>query len=95
MIFTHKIQYVIHGASKQIICNGIQPKSPQIYSHRLFQHLNREGEEAELQKQIIRTVMIRVSGLIHKRAKKVTPGSSGACFTISIACIMISRTNER
>ena len=41
---------MLHGVGKQIIGNGIQPKSAQRYAHRVIQHVNREQEEAYGQK---------------------------------------------
>ena len=71
--FNHELQQVLNDAGKQSIGNGIQPKSTQRYSRIVIQHLNREEEEAEGQKQITRTVMIKVLVLKHKSSKQSNP----------------------
>ena len=56
----------------------IQPKSTQRYTHRVIQLVNKEEEEAEVQKRKTRTGMIKVTGLRHKRSKQ--SDTRLACF---------------
>ena len=60
---------MLHDIGQQIIGNGIKPETSKRYSHRLIQHVIRNKEGAERQKRNTRTVMIKVSGSRHNRAK--------------------------
>ena len=42
--FANELQQVIHDVGKQIISDGIQPKSAQRYERRIIQRVNREEE---------------------------------------------------
>ena len=71
---------MFHDLGKQIIGNDIKRQSSQMYAHRSIQRINREGEEIEVQKRKLRTGMIKVLGLRHKREKKIDPRLSWLMF---------------
>ena len=71
--FTDKLQQVVHGIGGQITSNFIKPASSQIYPHKLIQCVNINKEGAEGHKRRTRTGMIKVLGLIHKKAKQRDP----------------------
>ena len=49
--------------------NTITPASALWYAHRVIARVNKEKDNAEVQKRNMKTVMINVLGLSHKRAK--------------------------
>ena len=65
--FTDALQKVIHDVGKRIIGSGIKTQPAQMCSHRVIQRVNREEEEAEVQKRKKRIGMINFLGLSHKR----------------------------
>ena len=64
---------MLHYVFKIIISNGIQVKSAQRYARRVIKCMDIEEEQAEGKKRKTRTVMIEVSGLIHKKIKQGDP----------------------
>ena len=69
---------MIHDVGKQSIGNGIQQKSSQRFPHRIIQQVNKEEGKSEVRKRKIKTGMIQVLGLRHKREKQSDPRL--ACF---------------
>ena len=56
---TNDLQQVLHDIGKRSIGNVNQAKYVQRYAHRFIQHVNREEEEVEGQKQKTRTGIIK------------------------------------
>ena len=64
------LKQVIHFIGKRDIVNWITPQSPIKYFHIKIRWVNKYEPKAEGQKITSRKVMIKVSGLIHKRSNK-------------------------
>ena len=73
MSLTNEINQVLYDVGRKSISNVIQYKSARRYAHIFIQRVNIQEEEAKLQKRKIRTGMIKVLGLVHKRGKQSDP----------------------
>ena len=68
-----ELQQVLYDMGRQDANNTITPDSALRYARRLIAHVNKEEDNAEVQKRKTRTGIIKVLGLSHKRAKKCDP----------------------
>ena len=67
------MKQVLHDIGKQTIGNETKRDSTRRYARRVIQHVNKEKGKPEEQKRKNKTGMIKVSGIIHKRAKQIYP----------------------
>ena len=65
-----EIQQVLHGVGRRDANKTITPDSALRYTCRVIGSVNKEEDNAEVQKINTTTGIIKVSGLIHKRAKQ-------------------------
>ena len=68
-----ELQQVLHGVGNQDANKTITPDSALRYERRVIARVNKEEDNAEGQKRKTTTVIIKVSGLSHKRANQCDP----------------------
>ena len=64
---------MLHGVGRRYANKTITPDSALRYAHRVIARVNKEDDNAEGQERNTRTGIIKVLGLIHKRAKECDP----------------------
>ena len=64
---------MLYGVGRQDAKDNITPDSALRYARRVITRVNRGEDNAEVQKIKMRTGIIKVSGLIHNRAKQCDP----------------------
>ena len=70
---SNELQQVLHGVGCRDANKTITLDSALRYAHRVIARVNKEEDNAEGQKRKTRTVIIKVSRLIHKREKQCDP----------------------
>ena len=68
-----ELQQVLHGVGRQDVTKTITPDSALRYARIIIARVNKEEDNAEVQKRKTRTGIMKVSGLSHKRAKQCDP----------------------
>ena len=75
-----ELQQVLHGVGCRDTNNIIIPPSTLRYSRRVIVRINKEEENSKGQKRKTMSVIIKVSVLSHKRAKKCYPRLASKMF---------------
>ena len=87
-----EIQHVLHGVGRHRISKAIRQSPAEGYDHRVIKRVNIEEEKLEGCKKI-RTSMIKVSCLRHKRSKQSNPRLTWLMF--QNFCIMYRNIKEK
>ena len=68
-----ELQQVLYGVGRRYASNTITPESALRYARRLIARVNKGEDNEEGQKRKMRTGIIKISGLSHKRGKQCDP----------------------